>query len=224
MVASGLLAFVLVVTLLQDRTVTAGVLVADTDILPGTAITPDLVTEVEIPANSDLVGTLATFDSIAGDIRAGQRIAAGDPITLTAIAPASTPSTLRAMSIPIDRVDAVGGDLAIGDRVDVLAVVDADARYVAAGLEVLGAQNPNSGGGGLGSPTLTTYYVVVAVDADTALAIAAAMDTGQVSLVRSTGAVAVEPQPLPGRATGTDPGTGTGTDTGAEASQPGDDG
>ncbi len=195
MVAAGLLAFVLVVTVLQDRTVTVSVLVADGDILPGTAITPDLVSEVEIPASSDLVGTLATFDTIAGDTRAGQRIAAGDPITLTAIAPASTPSTQRAMSIPIDRVDAVGGDLGVGDRVDVVAVVDGDAGFVATGLEVLGTQRQGSGGGALGGSTLTTYFVVVAVDADTALAIAESMDNGQVSLVRSTGAVPVEAQP-----------------------------
>ena len=58
--------------MLQDRTLTTQVVVADADILPGAEITPDLVSEVEIPADSDLVGAVATLSMIcAGDVSAG---------------------------------------------------------------------------------------------------------------------------------------------------------
>lgn len=193
MIASALLAFVLVVSLLQDRTVTTTVVVAERDIQPGTVITPSMVSEVELPADSDLLGAVATLDTIAaGDVSAGQRIRAGDPITVTAIAPASSTSALRAMSIPIDRVDAVGGDLGPGDRVDVISVDTGTATYVAVDLEVLDTQAADANRGALGSATSTTYYVTVSVDAQTGLAIALALEEGRVSVLRSTGADAVD--------------------------------
>lgn len=195
MIAAALLAFVLVVSVLQDRTLTTRVLVADGDILPGTIITPDLVSEIEIPADSELVGKVATLDTISsGSISAGQRLTAGDPLTITAIAPASSPSALRAMSVPIERIDAVGGDLAAGDRIDVIAVDDDVARYVAVDLEVLATQSPDARAGALGSSSLSTYFVTVSVDDQTALAIALAMETGRVSIVRSTGAEPISPE------------------------------
>lgn len=219
MIAAALLAFVLVVSLLQDRTLTTRVLVADTDILPGTVITPDLVTEIEIPADSELVGKVATLDTISsGTVSAGQRLAAGDPLTLTAVAPASSPSALRAMSLPIERIDAVGGDLSPGDRIDVITVDDGVARYVAVSLEVLATQAPDARGGALGSSSLTTYFVTVSVDDQTALGIALAMETGKVSIVRSTGAEPIGPdrrelgaitEARPAAATGGDQGDGT---------------
>lgn len=195
MIAAALLAFVLVVSVLQDRTVTTRVLVADSDILPGTLITPDLVSEIEIPADSELAGKMATLDAISsGSISAGQRLAAGDPLTITAIAPASSPSALRAMSLPIERIDAVGGDLSAGDRIDVIAVDDGVARYVAVNLEVLATQSADARAGALGASALTTYFVTVSVDDQTALAVALAMETGKVSIVRSTGAQPISPE------------------------------
>lgn len=195
MIASALLAFVLVVSVLQDRTATTTIVVADADILPGTIITGDLVRQIEIPADSPLVGSVATLATIAsGELSVGHRIGAGDPITLTGISPASSPSALRAMSVPIDRADAVGGDLTAGDRVDVISVAGGAASYVAVDLEVLGTQGAESRTGALGSSSLSNYFVTVSVDDQNALAIALAMETGKVSIVRSTGAVPVPPE------------------------------
>ncbi|MCP3988668.1 MAG: hypothetical protein GY724_06330 [Actinomycetia bacterium] len=193
MITAALAAFVLVVSVLQDRTLTTQILVADTEILPGAAITPGMVSVVEIPADSDLVDRVATMTDLAGnDVSAGHRLAQGDPITLTALAPASTPSGLRAMSLPIDRVDAVGGDLTAGDRVDVISVATGTAAYVAVDLEVIATQSSDGRGGALSSSALSTYYVTVSIDDQTALAVALAMDAGQISVLRSTGA---EPVP-----------------------------
>ncbi|MEM7337689.1 MAG: Flp pilus assembly protein CpaB [Actinomycetota bacterium] len=235
MIASALLAFVLVVSLLQDRTVTSEYVVADAEILPGSPITPDLVRVVELPADSAVGDQLATLADITGAVSAGHRLAPGDPITLTALAPAATPSGLRAMSIPIDRVDAVGGDLAPGDRVDVLSVVSGEATYVAVDLEVLATQNTDTRPGALSSPSLTTYFVTVSITDQDALAVALAMDSGTVSVLRSTGAEPVDPderrlsRPTSDAAPLTSPtiprpnaGTGTGDGSNTDGSTTGD--
>ncbi len=189
MIGAALLAFILVVSLLQDRGATARVLVADAEILPGVAITPGLVREVEIPAEADVVDSLATLDDLRSTpARAAYRIAAGDPITVTALTPAATPSALRAMSLPIDRVRAVGGDLGPGDRVDVISVEGGVARYIALDLEVLATQSDTGRGAGITGSALSTYFVTVSVDDQTALGLALAMERGDVTVLRSTGA------------------------------------
>jgi Flp pilus assembly protein CpaB len=194
MIAAALLAFVLVVSVLQDRRVTTTVLAARVDILPGTVITPDLVTEIELPTDSDLIERVASPSTITGDpVTAGQRIAAGDPVTLTAIAPTSAPAGLRAMSLPIDHVDAVGGDIAAGDRVDVVAVTGAVAEYVAVDLEVLDTPQPEGRSGALSSGALSNYFITVSVDGPTALELALALQTSNVMVLRSTGAEPVAP-------------------------------
>ena len=189
MIAAALLAFVLVVSVLQDRTLTTEIVVADREILPGLTITPDMVSVVEIPADSKLVEAVATMaDLLRNDVTAGHRLAPGDPITLTALAAASTPSGLRAMSLPIDRVHAVGGDLAASDRVDVISVSGGTASYVAVDLEVLATQGSGGTGGALSASSLSTYYVTVAIDHQTALEVTLAMESGEVTVLRSTGA------------------------------------
>lgn len=203
MIAAALLAFVLVISVLQDRSKTTQVLVARSDIFPGSAITPDLVRQVATPAGSDLAASMATLGDLAGgQAIAGQRIKAGDPITRTAIAPRSDEQGLRAMSIPIERAEAVGGDLAPGDRVDVISVTGSTATYVAVNLEVLKTQREQSAGA-LGSSALTDYFVTVAVDDQMALAIALAQENGKMSILRSTGAepVAADKRVVAGPAT-----------------------
>ena len=200
MIAAALLAFVLVVSLLQDRTLTARILVADDDILPGTVITPALVREIEIPADSELVGMVATLDAVSsGSLSAAQRIGPGDPVTLTAVATTAASGALRVMSLPVDRVDAVGGDLVAGDRIDVISVESSQASFVAIDLEVLATQSADTRSGALGSASLTTYFVTVAIDSETSLEVALAMQTGEVSIVRSTGAQPIVGQPTAGR-------------------------
>ena len=192
MIAAGLLAFVLVMAVLRDRTETASVATAAQEILPGATVTSDMVTYIHVPADSELVGTVADAETIAaGSLTAGHRIGPGEPLTLSALTPASAPSGLRAMSIPIDRDQAVGGDIGAGDRVDVIAVGDTGATYVATDLEVLATQSASSRVGALGSAGSGSYYVVVAVDDQTALGLALAVDVGGVSILRSTGAQSV---------------------------------
>lgn len=192
MIAAGLLAFVLVMAVLSDRSATVLVATAEREILPGTTVTADMIVEIGVPADSPLIGNVATLDTIAiGEVTAGQRIAAGEPITLTALTPVSAPSGLRAMSIPIDEEFAVGGDLGAGDRIDVIAVDAGTATYIATDLEVLSTRQSSTRTGALNASSLSGYFVVVAVDDQTALRLALAIDEGAMSVLRSTGAVEV---------------------------------
>jgi hypothetical protein len=94
------------------------------------------------------------------------------------------------MSFPIDRSRALDGELVAGDTVDVVAA-DArtgEARYVATGAEVLRVAGTSRGALG-GDDTMT---VTLAVDPDTALTIATALHGNDLTLVRATGAPAIE--------------------------------
>lgn len=67
---------------------------------------------------------------------------------------------------------------------DVLQSADGAARYVLVGAEVLTVSDGSSGAlGGSGR-----YAITVALDAESALEIAAALSEGTLDLVRSTGA------------------------------------
>lgn len=88
------------------------------------------------------------------------------------------------MSLPIPIEHAAGGLLSPGDLVDVIAVSDGVAEYVAQGLPVSSVADQAGGALGAGAP----YHVVVAVDDEQALMLAAAMAGGSIEVIESTGA------------------------------------
>ncbi len=89
-----------------------------------------------------------------------------------------------AMSVPLDATRAVGGLLAPGDTVDVIAGAGgAQARpadYVVRGVRVLDVLTPGTGVGQAGRE----YAVTLSVDPDQALVLARAMREGEIDLVR----------------------------------------
>lgn len=149
------------------------------------------------PAEVDLeAATLATLvlpeqqDGLAGRVLAAD-VAAGAPLRWSDVPERAAPDGLRRMSLPLLRERAVGGVIARGDTVDVIQVVDGDARYVVAGAEVLdvAAEADTTLGG------LATFYISIAVEPDTALCLARAIDAGQLTVVLSTGQEAVGTAP-----------------------------
>ena len=194
MIVAGLLTFVLVVSALRERGQTVPVAVAAHDIAPGAAVRPDDVRTVELSASSSLrAGLLAPAELASGARVATRRIAAGEPVVASALAGAAGPSGLRAMSVPVAAEHAVGGELAVGDQVDVIAA-DGAAEDVVRGAEVI-AVAPRRGSAGLSASTGGQFYVTLAVDADTALRLAGAIRGGKLEVLRSTGA-----EPVPGGA------------------------
>ncbi|MGI8822978.1 MAG: Flp pilus assembly protein CpaB [Acidimicrobiia bacterium] len=185
-VASGLLAFLLILSWMRASQQLLPVAVAVDTIRAGTLIDPGAVEFVEVSADAAFDGRVlspADMGRLDGSV-ATRQITAGEPILDTDLRPVDVPAGLRAMSVPLDPSRAAGGDLAVGDRVDLIGTADGGSRYIAVGLAVIGVPGPQSSTFGTGN----AYAVTVAVDAEEALAIAAALDGGKVHLLRSTGA------------------------------------
>lgn len=188
MVLSGLLAFLLIASVLGDRSERLVVATAHDDIAAGTTVTADMVEPTRLPAGTPLADRLATLDEVRqGRWTAGQPIAAGDPIRRSDLLASGAGSVLRSMSIPVARENAVGGALRIGDRVDVIDVVDGQSAFVVTGAQVTKLP-ATSVSGGLTRGVERDFFVVVQVSATEALALAQALVDGKVDVVRSTGA------------------------------------
>ncbi|MDX1619394.1 MAG: Flp pilus assembly protein CpaB [Nitriliruptorales bacterium] len=163
-----------------------GVLVASRDIAVGTAITDAHVRVSPVASGSEVVGRLLTGDDLArleGRV-AAVAIPAGSPLRSSDVAdPAAAESGQRRMSIPLDRERAVGGDIQPEDRVDVIQVVDGQATYLVSGARVLAVSDESATAIG----SMGGFHVTIAVDADTALCLASAIDSGSLTVVLSTG-------------------------------------
>lgn len=181
----GLLAFLVNVAVLRDRSETVRVAVADEQIGVASEVTDDMVRYVEVPADEAAALGLADADDIAAGVYTTDELQEGMPLPLAETVDEVPTEGLRSMSIPVPRAHAAGGLIAPGDRVDVIMVGGTEAEWAATGVEVLAVGEESAGGIG---DDAGEYHVVVAVDEVQALRIAAALGTDQVEVIRSTGA------------------------------------
>jgi Flp pilus assembly protein CpaB len=198
---AGLLAALVNIAVLRDRRDTTLVAVAAEPIEASAPVTPHMVRWVEVPADSALADALIGEDGLAGTPVAARAIEAGEPLTSRALATDVPEDGLRSMSIPVAREHAAGGQLRPGDRVDVIDVVDGEAIYAVTGAEVVAVGTERTGT--LDAST-RTFHVVVTVDGDEALRLAAALADEKLEVVRSTGAEPVEATPQPSDPAGDD--------------------
>lgn len=185
-----ILAFVLNLLVLHDRDATSLVAVAAEPIAAGSELDPAALRLVPVDSGFEALPGLVTEADLAhleGWVTA-RPIPEGGLIERSAVVESGSASGLRTMSLPVPVEHAAGGSVAPGDRVDVIAVVDGAAQYVAGDLEVVSVAAGSSGAIG----SIAAYHVVVSVDADEALALAQAMDSGSIEIVRSTGAEPIE--------------------------------
>ncbi len=185
MIVAGLLAALVNFNLLQQRDATFPVAVAQAELIPGQLVTAADFRPEEIKATESVLETMLLFEDVADvegkiairPLRAGQLVSSAD------FQEPAAPLQQRAMSIPIETDLAVGGAIGEADLIDIIHVNDQVARYVATGVQVLAVADPEENFG-----ATLDFYVTVAVDAQTSLQIASALDEGTVMLVRSTGA------------------------------------
>lgn len=192
MIVAALLAALLNFSALRARDDTVRVAVAVRDVPAGAPVEADAVRFTDARLDDDVVATLLSPEQVArveGWI-ATQPIAPGEPIRASDLRAPAAPKAQRAMSLPIDPAHAVAGALRSGDRIDVITVRDGKADYLVTDAEVLAASGPEQRGG-LGDTY--RYSVTLAVDDETALRLAAALHTGALDVVRSTGSTAVQP-------------------------------
>jgi Flp pilus assembly protein CpaB len=185
----GLLAALVNIAVLRDRRDTRAVAVARERIEAADRVTSGMVRWVEVPADSPLAEGLVDEAALAGERVATRPIDAGEPLTAGALATDLVGEGLRSMSIPVAREHAAGGRLRPGDRVDVIDVADGEPTYAVTGAEVLAVGNESAGALDA-SPG--RFHVVVAVDDQEALRLAAALADEKLEVIRSTGATPVE--------------------------------
>lgn len=185
MVTAAILALIFNLAVLRSRDATVDVMVANGDIPAGATLNLSHFSTATVPADDLLTSRFiaaADLESVIGRL-ATRAIADGDPILESDLLVVQNREGLRAMSVPIDQSRAVGGKLVAGDSVDIVLVQDGVATYIATGVEVLDV--PSSETNALGART--GYAPTLAVEATQALRIAAALDIGDVHIIRSTG-------------------------------------
>lgn len=187
------LAFALNLVALQSRTATSQVAVASSPLDQGALLSMDDFHMIEIPSHFEGMSSLLTEAAIVERLGwvVEQPITEGGLIVGSALVEPVVSTGLRAMSVPISPEHAAGGRLSVGDRIDVISVEDGQAFYVVAGVEVIGVAAPASGSIGASG----AFHVVVAVSSDQALALAVAIDSGVLEVIRSTGAIEVDGAP-----------------------------
>ncbi len=185
-VAAGLATAVLFLTWARGQEDLAPVVFAAGEIRAGTLVEHDDLRVTEIASDPMVTAAVlpaSEIDALAGQL-ATRTIAAGDPILRTDLRPVVTEDGRRAMSFPLAQANAVGGDLVVGDMVDVLVVTDDATRFVAEAVPVLALPDGTPAGLVGGS---SAWWVVLAVEDREALEIANGVENGTIYLLRSTG-------------------------------------
>lgn len=169
---------------------TSSIVLARSDLAAGERIAASDLVQREVSDDSDtLRGLLAEVPREAVIVRTD--VPAGAPLRASDLIPAAASAAWgRRMSLPVPLEQAVGGDISVGDRVDVLAATEDGVWQVGAALPVVAVSAPQDRGfGALGS-----FHVTVEVHAREARCLVEALHLGDVHLVLATGA---EPQPAP---------------------------
>lgn len=185
--SAGVLAFIANLAVLRPASDPPLVAIAATELLPGTVFDTSTHAEfVPLPADSDVLAHFVTqqHEAISDGSVVTSRVPEGSPIGLAALVDAEAAPGGRLMSIPIERERAAGGRLLAGDLVDVISSDGGVAEFVATGLEVVAVPEPRSGS----FSASAGYHIVVAVDAESSLALASVLSGTTVHIVRATGA------------------------------------
>ncbi|NHZ71113.1 MAG: hypothetical protein GWP18_05675 [Proteobacteria bacterium] len=161
---------------------TVSVLVAGSDIVPGTPL-DTLDIQLRRVANAD---GLVEGDSVGalGDWTVSVPLAAGEPLVPSLLVPPAVASSPDALALSLDRSHAVLGQIVPGDVVDILVTStpsnggEAVTRTVAGSVYVLSVELGDSGF------DADRVDVLLAVDESVASQITNARETGVIDLVR----------------------------------------
>ncbi|WP_370324894.1 RcpC/CpaB family pilus assembly protein [Euzebya sp.] len=182
MVAAGLIAAVANYALLTGDDPTTAVVVVEVAAPAGTPVEDLAVAARPVPIDDPAANLLVVesqMASLAGTVTTA-RLEAGTMLRITDLrVPAG--EGRGAMSLPVDPARAAGGLIVPGDVVDVIAGDDEEVDYVVTAVEVLDVREPGSGVGQIGG----SHAITVSVDADQALALAAALRAGDIDVVRA---------------------------------------
>ncbi len=180
---------------LQDRSSMTSIVVSSSMVPAGAAVNSHDTRTVRVhSSDTALAQGLLTPSQLGDGLVATVAVQPGEPVTLSEVEKPSLVPALGEMSIAVPLQQAAGGRIGAGDLVDVIgANGTGGAYYVAQGLRVLGVAPASSSSGVLGGGA-GGYFVVVAVDKQTALRIAGALGSdgsggtgNDIEIIRSTG-------------------------------------
>lgn len=195
MILAGLMAFLLVLAVLRDNSVTNFIAKAAVDISAGTTIDADDIELVEVSGDA-LAGAVLTADEVNEIITQGQvttrALSVGTLLQPSDFGAAGFQTEIRSMSIPISPSRAVAGSLKTGDLVDVIASNDGGSWYVTTSAEVLSVADATTGGF-----ATNDYTITIVVNPSISLRLACAMENYSIDVARSTGATPIQTQPTP---------------------------
>lgn len=190
MVLAGVITFVSVSTTLADRSATAQVAVAR-DVLPAGQVIDDTdfgakFEIVDVHADSPLLDGVADPQMLA-EGQLVRDLAPGEPLRRDDLAPVAEHSIARTFSLPVDDVVLVGLGLTSGDTIDVIGL-DSEGLlvFVVVGAEI--ARLPQAASTAGAFAARQESFVTIRVTDIEALALAAALRSGDLQIVRSTGA------------------------------------
>lgn len=172
------------------------VLVAVHALPAGRVLRPSDLTGSGLAANSQLLATLvpASEQSVLIGRALKEPVAAGAPIPASALASARGGTDSITLAVPIQH--ALGGQLAPGDRITVLATYTnatgrGQTRAIARNLEVLSVGSAS----GFNASAQTIPITVALPNPSVASALALANETGKLDLLRESGSGAGAPIP-----------------------------
>lgn len=181
-----LLAFVSVIAVLSDRREMVEVIVPSERIPAGAVISADNVEVIEMPASVPFSDDLLGEDRLVEGLVAGRTLEVGEPIGASAIGEGSSRPIGRSMAIPISSWGLTGGELEVGDEIDVVDTRDGGAVYVMTGAVVIDRSSSSGTGGGL-TATREELWVAIEVTSGDALELAEVIEADEFLIVRSTG-------------------------------------
>lgn len=185
MVVAGLVAAGANLAVLQGGRERVEVMVAARDLRAGEPVTPDRLEARSVPLDGTILEALLVPGDLDGTpMVTATALPAGTPLRDADLRPVVAPAGKRRMSLPVDPARAVGGRIEVGDRVDVIHIVDGVARYVVSGAPVLEVNRPR---GPLTLGETDRLSLTITVDTGAALCLARAIEDGSVDVVVSTG-------------------------------------
>jgi Flp pilus assembly protein CpaB len=185
MLVAGVAGLVVTLGVLRPGAGGERVAIAVRDLESGTVLEPRDVRFESVSVSDRVAGRYVTpreLTSMRGRVLAAP-VFADEPVLEAHLRTRAATDGRRAMSIPVDRARAVNGNLAPGDRVDVVVAGDDAVTIVVAGAEVLDVDDDDAFGTRRGEVRVT-----LAVDARESQLLAAALADGDFVLTRVTGA------------------------------------
>jgi Flp pilus assembly protein CpaB len=194
MLGAGLLGAVATVAVLDAGDDHTAVVVAARDLRVGDRVERDDLSTSEVSSDAELTRELIgakDLDDLV-DLIVTAPIETGSPVLIEHLDAHAAPDGGRAMSFSVPADRAAGGAIDVGDRIDVLAADrDGSVAYALADALVIDVSDGDDGAP-LDSGDARDITMTVAVDAPGALRLAGAVAAGDVTVVRATGATALD--------------------------------